>query len=219
MKRLRMVFSILVLTGGMGVATVPAFATAALAKKEKLACAVCHTSKVPSKDSAGLNAVGKCYEREKSMANCGTAGKPSAAVTAPAASVAAAAPNRAQPAAKQTATTAAAQQSMASGMPESCRSMMAKHAQMMEGMKAMEAALDQKVAAMNASTGVAKTDAMAGVITELVSQRKLREHSMMTMQSSMMEHMSSHMVAGKHEATTCPMMTSTMASKASGGGR
>lgn len=182
MKRLRIMFPTLVLIGGLCVASVPAFATAALAKKEKLACAVCHTSKVPNKDTAGLNAVGKCYEKEKSMTNCGTAGKPGAAATA--------------------------QKPMPSGMPESCKRMMAKHHQMMEGMKAMEAALDQKVAAMIAATGAAKTEAMAGVITELVSQRKLREQNMMTMHSVMVEHMASHMMDGKHDATDCPMVTS-----------
>ena len=209
MRRPRIVFPILVLAGGLGVATVPAFATAALAKKEKVACAVCHTSKVPKKDAAGLSAVGKCYEKEKSMVNCGTTGRPSAATTAPAASVATT-PTRAQPVANQTVTTPTVQKSMHPGMPESCKGMMAKRDQMMEGLMAMEAALDQKVAAMNTLTGVAKTDAMAGVITELVSQRKLREQNMTTMHSSMMEHMASHMMAGKHEAMNCPMLNSGM---------
>jgi hypothetical protein len=202
MKRLRMVFPILVLAGGLGIATVPAFATAALAKKEKVACAVCHTSKVPNKDTAGLSAVGKCYEKEKSMANCGTAGQPGVAASG------VAKPTRAQPVASQMAMAATAQKSMPSGMAESCKSMMARHDQMMEGMKAMEAALEQKVAAMNAATGAAKTEAMAGVITELVSQRKLREQNMMTMHSVMVEHMASHMMDGKHDATDCPMLTS-----------
>jgi hypothetical protein len=206
MKRLRMVFPIVVLTGGLGAATVPAFATAALARKEKVACAVCHTSKVPNKDTAGLSAVGKCYEKEKSMAICGTAGKPGGAAAKPAAFVAAT-PTRVLPAAKAP-TAASAEKPMPTGMPESCKNVMAKHDQMMKGMKAMEAALDQKVAAMNAATGAAKTDAMAGVIAELVSQRKRREESMMTMHSVMMQHMASHMMAGKHDATNCPMMTS-----------
>jgi len=210
-----MVFPVLVFAGGLGVATGPAFATAALAKKEKVACAVCHTSKVPNKDAAGLNAVGKCYEKEKSMANCSAAGKPSAAATVPAASVAPT-PTRAQPAANLMAMAATAQKSMPSAIPESCKNMMAKHDQMMEGMKAMEAALDQKVAAMNAATGVAKTDAMAGVITELVSQRKLGEQNMRTMHSSMLEHLASHMTAGKHDGTNCPMMNSGMTSKMGG---
>jgi hypothetical protein len=213
MKRPRIVFPILVLAGGLGVATVPAFATAALAKKEKVACVVCHTSKVPKKDAAGLSAVGKCYEKEKSMVNCGTVGKQSAAASV------ATAPTRAQPAANQTVTSATAQTSMPSGMPESCKSLMAKRDQMMEGMKAMESTLDLKVAAMNASTGVAKTDAMAGVITELVSQRKLREQNMTTMHSGMMEHMASHMMGGKHEAMNCPMMNSAMTTGMRGGER
>lgn len=215
MKRLRIVFPILVLAGGLGVATFPASATPTFAKKEKLACAVCHTSKVPNKDAAGLNAVGKCYEKQKSMANCGTVGQPSAAAITPAASVAPA-PTRAQPGTTLGTTAASEQKSMPSGMPESCRNMMAKHDQMMDKMKAMEAALDQKVAAMNASTGMAKTDAMASVITELVSQQKLREENMMTMHSSMMKHMASHMTAGKQDASTCPMMNSAMTSRMGG---
>jgi len=210
------VFPVLVFAGGLGVVTVPAFATAALAKKERVACAVCHTSKVPNKDAAGLNAVGKCYEKEKSMANCSAAGKPIGAATVPAASVAPT-PTRAQPAANLMATAATAQKSMPSAVPESCKNIMARHDQMMEGMKAMEAALDQKVAAMNAAAaGVAKTEAMASVITELVSQRKLREQSMMSMHSIMLEHLASHMMAGKHEGTNCPMLVSGMTSKLGG---
>ena len=57
---------------------------------------------------------------------------------------------------------------------------------MMGDMKAKDASLDQKVAAMNAATGAAKIEAMAAVINELVSQRK----QMMAKMSSMEEQAS-----------------------------
>src|SRR5689334_10307786 len=60
------------------------------------------------------------------------------------------------------------QSGMMSGNPQ----MMAMHNQMMADMKAMDASLDQKVAAMNAAKGRAKVDAMAAVINEMVSQHK-----------------------------------------------
>jgi hypothetical protein len=53
----------------------------------------------------------------------------------------------------------------------------AKHEKMMAEMKAMDARLDEKVAAMNAAKGDQKVEAMAAVINELVSQRKeMRQH-------------------------------------------
>jgi membrane protein involved in colicin uptake len=53
----------------------------------------------------------------------------------------------------------------------------AKHEKMMAEMKAMDARLDEKLAAMNAAKGDKKVEAMAAVINELVAQRKeMREH-------------------------------------------
>ncbi len=46
-------------------------------------------------------------------------------------------------------------------------------------MKNMDAALQQKLAGMNAATGQAKIDAMASVINELVSQRIRMQNMMM----------------------------------------
>ena len=55
--------------------------------------------------------------------------------------------------------------------------------QMMGDRKAMDASLDQKVAAMNAAKGNAKVDAIAAVINEMATQRK----QMMAKMSSMQE--------------------------------
>jgi hypothetical protein len=109
-----------------------------------------------------------------------------------------------------------AQKSMSSGMPDACKTMMAKRDQMMSRMKSMDAALDQKVGAMNAATGSAKVDAMANVINELVSQRKQMEQNMMTMHADMMQHMGSHMRAGKESMVNCPMMQDSASSKSAG---
>lgn len=53
-----------------------------------------------------------------------------------------------------------------------CEDMKKHHEEMKAEMQKMNAALDQKVAAMNAARGNAKVDAMASVVNELVAQRK-----------------------------------------------
>jgi hypothetical protein len=74
------------------------------------------------------------------------------------------------------------QSGMMSGNPQ----MMAMHSQMMAEMKAMDARLDLKVAAMNAARGHAKVDAMAAVINEMVTQHKQMMTKMMGMHDPMM---------------------------------
>ena len=71
---------------------------------------------------------------------------------------------------------------MGGNMPE----MMAMHNQMMADMKAMDASLDQKVAAMNVAKGQAKVNAIAAVITEMVSNQKQMMAKMTTMHDQMM---------------------------------
>jgi hypothetical protein len=61
-----------------------------------------------------------------------------------------------------------------SGMAARCR-------EMMTDMKAMDARLDEKLAAVNAAQGEAKVDAMAALLTELVSQRKTMHGKMASM--------------------------------------
>jgi len=100
---------------------------------------------------------------------------------------------------------------MTGNMAEKCKQMMAMHNQMMADMKAMDAKLDQKVAAMNASRGNAKIDAMAAVINEMVSQRKEMMAKMTGMQDRMMSHMGEHMAQSGGQAmrqpmAQCPMM-------------
>jgi hypothetical protein len=74
---------------------------------------------------------------------------------------------------------------MMSGNPQ----MMAMHEKMMAEMKAMDASLDLKVAAMNAAKGRPKVDAMAAVINEMVSQHKQMMAQMMGMHEPMMKDM------------------------------
>lgn len=99
----------------------------------------------------------------------------------------------------------------AGSAPAECKEMMAKHQQMMAGMKAMDSRLDQKLAAMNAATGQAKVNAMAEVINEMVKQRRDRQEKMMAMHSGMMSHMAGHMAPARSGSsgqarTNCPMM-------------
>lgn len=75
------------------------------------------------------------------------------------------------------------------GMQPGNMQMMAMHNQMMADMKAMDASLDLKVAAMNAAKGRAKVDAMAAVINEMVSQHKQMMAKMMGMHQPMVTDM------------------------------
>jgi hypothetical protein len=63
------------------------------------------------------------------------------------------------------------------GMP----GMAARCQEMMADMKSMDARLDEKLAAVNAAQGEAKVDAMAALLTELVSQRKAMHEKMVGM--------------------------------------
>jgi hypothetical protein len=71
----------------------------------------------------------------------------------------------------------------APGMAARCR-------EMMTDMKALDARLDEKLAAVNAAQGEAKVDAMAALLNELVSQRKTMHEKM----------------AGMPPMAGCPMM-------------
>lgn len=94
---------------------------------------------------------------------------------------------------------------------DQCKQMMAMHSQMMADMKAMDASLDQKVAAMNAAKGNAKVDAMAAVINEMATQRTQMMAKMSGMQDHMMAHMAGHVAqsgatAMRQSMAQCPMM-------------
>lgn len=64
--------------------------------------------------------------------------------------------------------------------------MMPMHAQMMKDMKAMDARLDQQLAAMNEAKGKNKMDAIVAVINEMAAQRKEMMANMSTMHDQMM---------------------------------
>lgn len=100
---------------------------------------------------------------------------------------------------------------MSGSMGEQCKQMAAMHSNMMAETKAMNASLDQKVAAMNAAEGAAKVDAMAAVINEMATQRTQMMAKMSGRQDQMMAHMGKHMAnsdsAGmKQSMAQCPMM-------------
>jgi hypothetical protein len=75
------------------------------------------------------------------------------------------------------------------GKGDQSKKMMAMREKMMADMKAMDAKMDLKVAAMNAAEGTAKTDAIAAVVNEMVLQHKQMMANMDTMCKQMMEHM------------------------------
>ena len=105
-----------------------------------------------------------------------------------------------------------AQSGMMSGnMGDHCKQMMTMHNQMTADMKAMDAGLEQKVAAMNAAKGNAKVDAMAAVINEMATQRKQMMAKTSSMRDQMMAHMGEHMAqpggTGMGQSMAqCPMM-------------
>lgn len=117
-------------------------------------------------------------------------------------------------------------------MMEKCKEMMAKRGQMEEQMKAMDARLDEKVAAMNSAKADQRIEAMAAVITELVSQRReMREKmgqaypgKMCMMMCPMMGHGEGHMSGHHHggmggkRAMDCPMMKQDQNAPPSGDG-
>jgi hypothetical protein len=100
---------------------------------------------------------------------------------------------------------------MSGNMGDHCKQMMTMHNQMMADMKAMDAGLDQKVAAMNAAKGNAKVDAMAAVINEMATQRKQMMAKTSSMRDQTMAHMGEHMAqsdspAMRQSMAQCPMM-------------
>ena len=71
--------------------------------------------------------------------------------------------------------------------------MMAMHSEMMTDMKAMDARLDQKLAAMNEAKDKNKVDAIVAVINEMAAQRKEMMAKMIGMHDQSMMHMGAHM--------------------------
>jgi hypothetical protein len=93
-------------------------------------------------------------------------------------------------------------------MKTECQAMMAKKQEMQDKLHAMDAALDNLVAEMNAAKGVDSLEKpMRAVINELVAQRKASRSMMMEMQPAMMAHTMHHMhMHGTKGAMECPMM-------------
>jgi hypothetical protein len=65
-KALKAGLFITALTLGIGLSSLSSFGTMQIAKKEKVACTVCHV-KAGSKE---LNAVGECYKKTKALKKC-----------------------------------------------------------------------------------------------------------------------------------------------------
>jgi hypothetical protein len=69
-----------------------------------------------------------------------------------------------------------------------CSEMMAEPGQTIADLRAMDAQLEQKVAAMNAASGSGKVEAMAAVINEMASQRKALRERMLAVESNVAGH-------------------------------
>ena len=82
-----------------------------------------------------------------------------------------------------------------SGSPEGCEAMNKMCDEMASKQKADDVAIQRLIATMNQASGTPKVDAMAAVITELVKQRTEYRTHMMTMGSSMNDHMMQHIAS------------------------
>jgi hypothetical protein len=100
-------------------------------------------------------------------------------------------------------------------MMQKRKGMQAKHQQAQEDMQAMDARLDEKIAAMNNAKGDQKMSAMADVINELASQRKEMRDKFSNMHQAkmcgMMGKMGMHgqgggQGGGMGMGACCPMM-------------
>lgn len=110
------------------------------------------------------------------------------------------------------ATAAEEQQSAGASRPSpdsgsmDCSQMMANRTAVAVDIKAMDAQLDQKLAAMNGATGEARIDAMAAAINELVSQRKAIWNQISGAQCDMAHHSSAAASPQQESMGECPMM-------------
>lgn len=99
---------------------------------------------------------------------------------------------------------------MMSGPSEMGGEMMAMHRKMQAEMQSMDERLDALVADMEAAEGDDKVDAIAAVVSELISQRKGMHTMMMEMRPRMMHQMMQQMASGmmhgmQHSMGDCPM--------------
>jgi len=81
-------------------------------------------------------------------------------------------------------------------MKPDSKAMMEHRQQMMAEMQAMDKALDEKVARMNAATGEDRLPAAIDVINEFVSQHKVMREKMMRINEQEMMRMQEHMGEG-----------------------
>jgi hypothetical protein len=87
-----------------------------------------------------------------------------------------------------------------------CSEMMAEPGQTIADLRAMDAQLEQKVAAMNAASGSGKVEAMAAVINEMASQRKALRERMLAVESNVAGHTGGATSAQPDSMNKCPMM-------------
>ena len=91
-------------------------------------------------------------------------------------------------------------------MMEGCQQMMKQKQKMMADMQAEDTELSSQLAKMNSAPEDKKMDLLAGLVTQLVKQRTVRDAGHAKMQEKMMQHMMEHMQMGKESMSQCPMM-------------
>ncbi|MEX2189883.1 MAG: hypothetical protein WEB33_04190 [Bacteroidota bacterium] len=91
-------------------------------------------------------------------------------------------------------------------MMEHCKDMKEQKQKMKEDMKAQDAKLTDRLAAMNGAPEGRKMVLMAEVITLVAEQRITMNARHATMEEEMMKHMMEHMQMGGESMSKCPMM-------------
>ena len=72
MRKVRFIAPLMVFVAGLVVTTTLSYGKVEFSKKEKKPCIFCHTKAAP-KDGKDLNAVGKFYQKQKSLTDCAPA--------------------------------------------------------------------------------------------------------------------------------------------------
>ncbi len=110
---------------------------------------------------------------------------------------------------------------MAGTMMPADRAMMSRRERRAGALKADDAKLDRLLERMDRAQGPAKTDAMAAVISELVSEREEWGRREMAIEPEMMQHLVAHMQSGTmtgmlRSLRTCPLVQAGEATASAG---
>jgi len=91
-------------------------------------------------------------------------------------------------------------------MMQHCEAMKEMKEKMAADLKTQDAELTAQISEMNSASEDKKLGLMAGIITQMASQRTAMNEHKAKMEEEMMQHMMEHMQMGKESMAQCPMM-------------